>query len=75
MTVDKSPVFCGSDAWLLFSIAIGEIRQGASLRDIIATGDYINHAVLNGPQIRRGIAKLMHSGYVRERNGAFLVTG
>jgi hypothetical protein len=75
MTSDNPPVFRGSDAWLLCSVAIGGGRRGASLRDIIAAGDYINHAILTGPQIRRGFAKLISAGLVRETAGRFRIAG
>ncbi|MBN2084703.1 MAG: hypothetical protein JW748_05720 [Anaerolineales bacterium] len=75
MTAERLPTFCGSDAWLLCAIVIGSGRHGASLRDILAAGDYINHAILSGPQIRRGLAKLTHAGFVREAAGRFLVSG
>ncbi len=75
MPAEKPPRYCGSDAWLLCSIVMGGGRQGASLRDIIAAGDYINHAILTGPQIRRGLAKLTSAGFVREKAGKFLVAG
>jgi hypothetical protein len=75
MTVQKTPAFFGSDAWVLHAIALGEGKDGARLRDIIATGDYINHAILSAPQLRRGIAKLTSAGYLRERNGRFQLAG
>jgi hypothetical protein len=75
MPSDNPPAFCGSDAWLLCSIAIGGGRRGASLRDIVAAGDYINHAILTGPQIRRGLAKLITAGFIRETAGRFKVAG
>jgi hypothetical protein len=75
MTPVKKPVFSGSDAWLLLSIAVGEGRDGATLRDIISVGDYINHSIFTGAEIRRGIAKLSSCGYIRERNGGFRISG
>ena len=75
MTAERPPTFCGSDAWLLCAIAVGSGRQGASLRDILAAGDYINHAILTGPQIRCGLAKLTYTGFVREAAGRFQVSG
>jgi hypothetical protein len=75
MTPDNPPAFSGSDAWLLCSIAIGEGRRGASLRDILAAGDYINHAILTGQQIRYGLAKLIPTGFIRETAGGFKVAG
>ncbi len=59
----------------MMSVALGGGRQGATLRDIIATGDYINHAILTGPQIRRGLAKLVRAGFAQEKSGAFHLAG
>jgi len=75
MTPKKKPVFSGSDVWVLLSIAMREGGDGADLRDIISIGDYINHAILTGPEIRRGLAKLLFAGYLRENNGRFHIAG
>jgi|WetSurMetagenome_2_1015567.scaffolds.fasta_scaffold165923_1 hypothetical protein len=75
MVIGKFPVFTGSDAWLILSIAMGDTRKGSSLRDIIAVGDYINHAIFTGAELRRGLSKLLHAGYIREEGERFLLSG
>ena len=47
-----------SDAWILQSIAIASFDKEASLEDVIATGDYINHAIFTAGELQKGILKL-----------------
>ena len=66
--------FTTSDCWLLLSISFaGGRHRAAALRDIVAAGDAINHAIFTPREIRRGIAKLVRAGYVTDRKGKFLL--
>lgn len=71
----KILLFSWSDAWLILSIALADNGDGASLEAILAVGDWINHAIFTGPELRRGIAKLMHIGFVTESDGRFSLSG
>jgi hypothetical protein len=67
--------FTWSDAWLLLSIALSTREHGASLKDIIGTGDAINRAIFTPQELRRGLAKLTAAGYVAEQGGRYFVSG
>jgi hypothetical protein len=67
--------FQPSDAWLLTSIAIGDHGRGAGLRDVIAVGDYINHAIFTAREIREGVFRLAAAGYVVIAQGKMKIRG
>jgi hypothetical protein len=71
----KDPVFVKSDVTLLLAIAWGSREAPASLKDIIKFGDYVWRTILSGPEIRRGIAKLLAMGYIEDRGQCFVLTG
>ncbi|MBN1947996.1 MAG: hypothetical protein JW797_20175 [Bradymonadales bacterium] len=66
--------FLWPDVWILLSIALGSGPEGASIRDIIATGDYINHAILTSAELRRGLGKLLHGGHITTREDRFFLS-
>ena len=68
------PPFTWSDTWLLLSIGTGG-ETGATLKDIIAAGDFLNHAIFTGAELRRGFAKLLAAGYVVKVADRFQVAG
>ena len=48
-----------SDAWLLLAIAGASApARGASVRDVIAVGDYLNRAVFTFEEFDSGLARL-----------------
>jgi len=59
-----SPQFTWSDAWLLFAVALAATRGKVTLKDVIACGDAIEHAIFTPAELRRGFAKLIASGHV-----------
>jgi len=69
------PPFTWSDSWLLLSIGAAGGRIGAPLKDIIAAGDLLNHAVFTGPELRRGLSKLVAAGYVVQVGDRFQAAG
>jgi hypothetical protein len=70
---DSDEVF--SDAWLLFSIALAGGDGGASLSRILAAGDYVNHAIFNGDELRGGLSRLTARGWVTYNGGLFYLAG
>lgn len=55
-----------SDAWLLLSVLLaGSTGAGATLEDIVAAGDAINHAIFTFYEIDGGLARLLAGGLVR----------
>jgi hypothetical protein len=72
----KQPVFVWSDAWVLAAVAVGGGLKGCGLKDIIAAGELINRAVLNAPEIRSALGKLIHAGHVTRRaQDSFVIGG
>ena len=62
--------FSWADAWILLSIIYASRESGrATLRDIIAVADGIQHAVLNYGEADEGLARLIDAGHV-VRDGA-----
>jgi hypothetical protein len=64
-----------SDAWLMLAIAMADSGNGATLQSIIAAGDFVNHAIFTGSEIRHGLAILTHLDYIQAIDGRFLLTG
>lgn len=71
----KTPHFTGSDAWLLCAIALMDKGNGADLVDVILSGDFLDHAIFSGPELRRGTAKLIFASHIRVENGRFYIAG
>lgn len=67
--------FMKSDTWVLLSVGLAGRVRPATLTDVVAMGDAINHAILSGPEIRHGLATLTAAGYVAEQDGGFVVGG
>jgi hypothetical protein len=74
-THEEKMKFFWSDAWLIVSIAITDNGNGATLSSILSAGDYINHAIFSGSELRGGFAKLKLAGYVSEIDGKYYITG
>jgi hypothetical protein len=64
-----------TDAWILFSIALAGGDGGAGLRGIIAAGDYIEHAIFTGDELRDGLSRLTARGWVTCDGGIFYLAG
>lgn len=64
-----------TDAWILLSIALTARPDGADLRGIIAAGDYINHAIFTGDELRGGLTRLTARGWVMHDGSCFSLMG
>ena len=62
--------FNWSDAWLLLSVIYAG-GEGADLERIISVGDGIEHAIFNPDELESGLARLVSSGHIKEKNGIF----
>lgn len=51
-----------SDAWFLTTLIL--LKKWSSLKQIVATGDMINHAIFNQEEIDNAIKKLQPLGYI-----------
>ena len=63
----------GADEWLLAAIRSASSSKGASLQDIIAAGDRINHAIFSPAELRTGFAKLLAAKYISEKDGNWFI--
>lgn len=45
-----------------------------SIRDIIASGDYINRSIFNYDELAHGIAKLESIGFIKQQNDKIFTT-
>ena len=75
MQNDKLLEFVWSDVWLILAITITDSGNGTTLKSIVAAGDYINHSIFTGAELRHGLAILTHAGYVNEIEGKYFITG
>ena len=75
MQNDTRAEFGWSDVWLILAIAMSDNGHGTTLKSIIAAGDFINHAIFTGPELRRGLAMLTRAGYVSEIEGQYFLAG
>lgn len=63
-----------SDVWLLASIEYSSNQSGLGIRDIIAVGDYLNHAIFTENEFREGLCRLSMGGWIIEKRGRFKVS-
>ena len=68
MNLDR---FESSDCWLLLSI--GFSKRGASIKEIISSGDTYNHSIFTLDELNYGMSKLIHNGYVERKNDRFFL--
>ena len=69
-----TPKFTWSDAWLLFAVALAATSGKVTLKDVIACGDGIQHAIFTPAELRRGFAKLMARGHITHHGENFDVS-
>ncbi|PKN92161.1 MAG: hypothetical protein CVU44_16140 [Chloroflexi bacterium HGW-Chloroflexi-6] len=75
MQNDTLSDFVWSDVWLILAIAMTDNGSGTTLTSIIAAGDFINHAIFTGPELRHGLVMLTRAGYVDEIEGQYFLVG
>jgi hypothetical protein len=66
--------FLWSDAWLLDAIARASKTHPASLADIIAAADMIQHALPTADELHGALLRLTAAGYIIEIDQRFLLT-
>ena len=62
--------FVWSDAWVLLSIIYA--KKPVDRKGIVATGDYLNHAIMNPEELEAGLQRLSTAGYVRAAGGFYI---
>lgn len=66
--------FQWTDCWLLQAIVIADKGHGASYRDVVATADGLNHALLTAEEMESGLARLAVAGLVSHGDARFFAT-
>jgi hypothetical protein len=61
--MSASPHWVFADTWVL--AAIGVYQRPCSLLEVVAAGDWMNHAVLEKHEVDEALAKLVGAGLVR----------
>ena len=75
MGAEKSRIkYCVSDAWLLASIEFAGGKNGADIRNIIAAGDYMDHATFLEKEFEEGLYRLSKGGWIEEVGDRFRVS-
>lgn len=71
----KRNLFQFADAWLLLAIIYASQKTRiASLTEIIAYGDFINHAIFTWQELQGGLFRLIKSGYIIESENGYKVS-
>ena len=60
------------DCWLLLSI--GFKKEGATLKEILSSGDILNHCAFLVDELNYGMSKLIENGYVIKEKDRFKLT-
>jgi hypothetical protein len=69
--MDKEIKYLHSDSWVLLAIIIAGMQKGASLKSIIAAGDFINHSIFCFEEIDGALARLSAGNYIVSRGKLF----
>lgn len=59
--------FTSTDTWVMLSLLFNRAKEGATLRDLIATADYINHAIPTYEELVHSLARLIQAGYAAKQ--------
>lgn len=60
-----------SDTWVLLAVLYAGGEDGKTLREVINTADYINHAIPTYEELAGGLARLLAAGLVVEQSGRY----
>jgi len=67
-------IYLWSDAWLLQSIALATRAGPATLAQIIASADSVNHAMPTSDELHGGFVRLSTGGFIAEAKQRFTIT-
>jgi hypothetical protein len=65
-------MFAFSDAWFLTSLLV--TSDWSSMKDILAVGDALNHAIFTQDEIDNALKKLIPLGYMETNNKLYRAT-
>lgn len=64
--------FSWHDCWVLLSIP--NRKEGSKLREIVRTGDVLNHAVPTEKEMETGLTKGLRTGFISKQGDNFYLT-
>ncbi|MCI0639713.1 MAG: hypothetical protein L0Y72_26550 [Gemmataceae bacterium] len=68
------PTWRPEDAWILLSALYNRPLPACKLEHLIATADFINHAIPNLAEMYGSLNRLAQAGLITEQDGVFAVT-
>lgn len=71
----KEKYFTWSDAWVFAALSGAIGKEGFDFVAFLATGDMLNHAIMNPDEIRQGLKKLAHRGLIEIDGRSIRKTG
>jgi hypothetical protein len=66
--------FLWSDAWLLQAIAVASRHRRATLAEVLAAADSVNHALPTDEELHGALLRLTTAGFVDETDRGFQLT-
>ena len=66
--------FTSTDAWIMLSLLFGSADNGSTLRELIATADYVNHAIPTYDELSESLRHLSQAGYVIKQADRYCAT-
>ncbi len=68
------PDFVRSDAWILLALVLNHAKGGATLPEIIAVANFINHAIPTRDELEGALNRLLAANYIAVHGKRFDVT-
>lgn len=72
--IKRMGAFTSTDAWIMLSLLLGPADSGSTLRELIATADYINHAVPTYVELADSLQRLRQAGCVIKQADRYCAT-
>lgn len=72
--MNAPPQFSSSDVWLLQAIGMAGQTAPASLSDIIAAGDYINHAIFTWEELQTVLSRLLAAKLIETQGTGLMLS-
>ena len=66
--------FTSTDTWVMLALLFNQAENGSTLRELIATADYLNHAILTYEELAGSLARLIQAGYVAKQADRYSAT-
>jgi hypothetical protein len=66
--------FTSTAAWIMMSLLFSSAGTGLTLRNLIATADYINHAIPTYDELADSLRHLQQAGYVIKQADRYYAT-